>query len=255
MYATSLSVPLPYTFSNTPIKFKAAHSTSAINNNVTRNCKAAMQDIKFSVPVVPLSYFKKNLLPSLHDQLDIASVVNKLWKAGTIRVFRALDTKASSKESPNAKGRWKLFPVDPSDSLDIKLEDRVFRPFARLAESVAKQEKAFSHEIGMDLEPEQMVKFVCNPNMASDFIDRYKSSKPDSYGVLVEHSVDTDDEKAPHWDDVVVPGEFKMRKRDADFNDNNAKMIWSLHRVMRETVYRRFVFGYTIEDADMRLWF
>ncbi|KAI0085289.1 hypothetical protein BDY19DRAFT_996840 [Irpex rosettiformis] len=231
------------------LPLRAAQTTQEICNDDFKDPKAAMQDTKFSVPVVPLSYFKENLLPPLHDQLDIASVIDNLWKSG---IVRANNIQVDSKELQ--KGRWRLFPDDPSSSKDFK-EDRVFRPFARLAESVAKQAKALSHEIGMDFEPKQTVKFVCNPNMAPDFIDRYKSSKPDSYGVLIERSVDTDDEKAPHWDDVVVPGEFKMRKRDADFNDNNAKMIWSLHHAMRETVYRRFVFGYTIEDTDMRLWF
>lgn len=31
--------------------------------------------------------------------------------------------------------------------------------------------------------------------------------------------------------------------------------MWSLTHGMRETVNRRFMFGYTIEDANMRLWF
>lgn len=31
--------------------------------------------------------------------------------------------------------------------------------------------------------------------------------------------------------------------------------MWSMNHVMRESLRRRFVFGYTIEDTIMRLWF
>lgn len=31
--------------------------------------------------------------------------------------------------------------------------------------------------------------------------------------------------------------------------------MWSLNHVMRESMRRRFVFGYTIENVKMRLWF
>ncbi|KAI0085288.1 hypothetical protein BDY19DRAFT_909100 [Irpex rosettiformis] len=235
--------------SNTPIKLKAAHTTSAISNNVTDGRNAAMQDTKFSVPLLPLSYFKENLLPPLHDQLDVDVVCDKLWEADAIRTF-VINVGKEEVETD----RWVLFKDYPSKTLDFK-EDRVFQPFAQLADKVAKQALALLYECKVDPEPEQMVKFLCNPTMAPESTNRHNAAKPDSYGVLVERSVDTGDEKAPHWDDVVVPGEFKKRDRDSDFNDNNAKIIWSLHHAMRETVYRRFIFGYTIEDTDMRLWF
>ena len=32
-------------------------------------------------------------------------------------------------------------------------------------------------------------------------------------------------------------------------------MIWSMNHVMRDDVRRRFTFGYTIENTQMRLWF
>src|ERR1700691_1211453 len=36
---------------------------------------------------------------------------------------------------------------------------------------------------------------------------------------------------------------------------NVRKILWSLQHVMRSDVCRRFTFGFTIEDADMRIWF
>ena len=32
-------------------------------------------------------------------------------------------------------------------------------------------------------------------------------------------------------------------------------MIWSLHNIMREDPLRRFTFGITVEDTDMRVWY
>ncbi|KAI0089527.1 hypothetical protein BDY19DRAFT_993119 [Irpex rosettiformis] len=235
--------------SNTPVKFKAAHTTSAISNNVEDGRNAIMTDIDLKVPLVPLSYFKDYLLPPLHDQLDVATVVGKLRQA---KAIYDPESEEGSDEIPES--RWTLFPDDPAASYDFK-EDRVFSPFARLAKAVAKQAKTLFHERGVDPEPEQTVTFLCNPTMTPESTNRHNTSKPDSYGVLVERCVDTDEGKAPHWDDIVVPGEKKKRSRVADSNDNNAKLLWSLHHAMRETVYRRFMFGYTIEDTKMRLWF
>ncbi|KAI0089640.1 hypothetical protein BDY19DRAFT_993215 [Irpex rosettiformis] len=67
------------------LPLRAAQTTTAICNDDVKDPKATMLDTKFSVPVVPLSYFKENLLPPLHDQLDIVSIVDNLWKSGVIR--------------------------------------------------------------------------------------------------------------------------------------------------------------------------
>ncbi|KAI0086804.1 hypothetical protein BDY19DRAFT_1074371 [Irpex rosettiformis] len=232
------------------LPLRVSHTTSAVSNNLDDCRNSFMKDVALSVPLVPLSYFKDHLLPPLHDQLDISAIVDRLWKAKDIYKPDAED---GSTETP--KKRWTLFPADPVASKKFK-EDAVFSPFAQLANVVAKQAKSLFYELGVDPAPEQTVTFLCNPTMTPESTNRHNSSKPDSYGVLVERSVDTGDEKkAPHWDDIVVPGEKKKRSRAADFNDNSAKLLWSLHHAMRETVYRRFIFGYTIENTQMRLWF
>ena len=33
------------------------------------------------------------------------------------------------------------------------------------------------------------------------------------------------------------------------------KILWSMNHIMREDVRRRFVIGFTSEDATMRFWF
>ena len=38
-------------------------------------------------------------------------------------------------------------------------------------------------------------------------------------------------------------------------SQNRIKMLWSLAYILREDPRRRFVFGFTIEDVSMRLWF
>ncbi|KAI0086803.1 hypothetical protein BDY19DRAFT_995547 [Irpex rosettiformis] len=232
-------------------KIKVPHTTSAISDDLDDCHEVFMTDINLKVPLVPLSYFKDHLLPPLHDQLDVAAIVDRLWKAKAI-----YEPDAEDDSMETSKKRWTLFPTDPVASKKFK-EDAVFSPFAQLADAVAKQANSLFHELGVDPVPEQTVTFLCNPTMTPESTNRQNSSKPDSYGVLIKRSVDTGDEKlkAPHWDDIAVPGEKKKHSRAADFNDNNAKLLWSLHHAMRETVYRRFIFGYTIENTQMRLWF
>ncbi|KAG1808933.1 uncharacterized protein BJ212DRAFT_1381557 [Suillus subaureus] len=78
----------------------------------------------------------------------------------------------------------------------------------------------------------------------------YNTSQPDGY--LVRASNQT----APrmHWFDIAVPFEFKKERDARALRDNEHKIIWSLHNIMREDPCRRFAFGITIEDTQLRLW-
>jgi hypothetical protein len=75
-----------------------------------------------------------------------------------------------------------------------------------------------------------------------------------------------------HWEDIVLPCEFKLDQKDYEdvspfgdssrqlvmsvhFYQNVCKVIWSAHHIMRTDPCRRFTFGITVEDSQMRLWF
>ena len=192
---------------NTPIRDKCVTSVQGVVNKLDKNRNAVMKDTNFSVPLVPLSYFFDRLLPPLHDGFDVAAIVEKLQDVGHI---------------DPVKGHWKVFPEQPSSS---KLpEDMVFKPFAKLASLVFTQAKAvFRKSRGSKTPlPTQTVEFFCNPLMMPKSTNRPSTSKPDSYGVLTDRTVPgfTGSRKtAPHWDDIVIPGEKKKNNLNADFND------------------------------------
>jgi hypothetical protein len=93
------------------------------------------------------------------------------------------------------------------------------------------------------------VSYLSNPNQ-TPISERQNTSRPDGY--LVRASNQT----APrtHWFDIAVPFEFKKERDVKALRDNEHKIIWSLHNIMREDPCRRFAFGITIEDTQLRLW-
>ncbi|KAG9308919.1 hypothetical protein JVU11DRAFT_11379 [Chiua virens] len=78
---------------------------------------------------------------------------------------------------------------------------------------------------------------------------RQNTSRPDAY--IERHGIKRKD---VHWFDIAIPFEFKKTDNSTERLDNEGKMIWSLHNIMREDPLRRFVFGITVEDMNMRLW-
>ncbi|KAG1771178.1 hypothetical protein EV702DRAFT_1270925 [Suillus placidus] len=75
---------------------------------------------------------------------------------------------------------------------------------------------------------------------------RNNTSRPDAYLVR------DDKQTAPrtHWFDIAVPFEFKKERNTETLRDDEQKIIWSLHNIMREDPCRRFAFGFTIEDTN-----
>ncbi|KAI0797254.1 hypothetical protein BC629DRAFT_1502565 [Irpex lacteus] len=213
------------------------HSTTseAINGQLEQSRQAVRKDANLSVPLVPVSYFKKSLLPRLRMGLDADKVVDKLRDVGHI----------------TPKGRLKVFKQSPSQTPGT--EDSVFKSFGKVTGYVATQARHLLRKAKTNTK--HTAEFCCNPTMTPQSTNRHSTSKPDSYGVLVARTVCNTPKNAPHWDDIVVAGEKKKKDTIADVNDNNEKILWSLHHAMRETVQRRFMFGYTIEDEMMRLWF
>ncbi|KAF9236609.1 hypothetical protein BU15DRAFT_76812 [Melanogaster broomeanus] len=86
---------------------------------------------------------------------------------------------------------------------------------------------------------------------------RNNSSRPDAYLLLKDKKskfMSTTDDK-DHWDDIAVSFEFKKGSSEGDRTDDEKKIIWNLHSIMREDPCRRSSFGVTIENTQVRLWF
>ncbi|KAG1880979.1 hypothetical protein F4604DRAFT_1619960 [Suillus subluteus] len=93
------------------------------------------------------------------------------------------------------------------------------------------------------------VSYLSNPNQ-TPLSERHNTFRPDGY--LLRAS----DQTAPRmpWFDIAVPFEFKKERDAKALRDNEHKIIWSIHNIMREDPCRRFAFGITIEITQLRLW-
>ncbi|KAI0342412.1 hypothetical protein BDW22DRAFT_1357756 [Trametopsis cervina] len=235
---------------NCCIPSRCAQTLPAVFGGLDSARDAVMTDAGSRIPQVPFDYFRHNLLPPLHPTLDVGRIIEELRKNGTIKDIVHGDTTES---------RWASFPVDPADSKAS--ENKTFAPFADIADAVAKA--AFDTQVKKKKERKgkktktfpltQRTTFVCNPNRTPPSTNRSNSSMPDGYALLTKPLVPRRD--ITHWDNIVIAGEKKKHSTSKDINDNNRKIQWSMNHSMRETVQRRFVFGYTIENASMRLWF
>ncbi|KAG1886859.1 uncharacterized protein F5891DRAFT_1081400 [Suillus fuscotomentosus] len=122
--------------------------------------------------------------------------------------------------------RWTDF-IPPATSKVS--EENAFKPLGRIIAEILAEV------------PKSGVSFLANPNV-SPLSQRNNTSRPDGYLPKI------------HWFDIAVPFEFKKAQDRESFQDDEQKIIWSLHSIMREDLRHRFAFGITMEDTQLRLW-
>ncbi|KAG2353907.1 hypothetical protein BDR07DRAFT_1307859 [Suillus spraguei] len=130
--------------------------------------------------------------------------------------------------------RWTDF-TPPAISKES--EENAFKPLGRIIAEILAEV------------PDHGVSFLANPN-GTPLSERNNTSRPDGYLVLSNEKP----EPKIHWFDIAVPFEFKKGRNIESLRDDEEKIIWSLHNIMREDPLRRFAFGITIEDTQLRLW-
>ncbi|KIP04125.1 hypothetical protein PHLGIDRAFT_494333 [Phlebiopsis gigantea 11061_1 CR5-6] len=180
------------------------------------------------VPQLPVDFFlgPKGILPPLHPDLDIPTVVAKL--------------KATKDLVINSDGgRWATYARDPSQYDEH--EDVVFKYIAEITAAVQN-----ASGIGSS----STLEFKCNPSLSPSSSTRTNDTKPDCYGLLKGARTNVVNGN-PYWVDIAVPGEFKKNTA----NSNWEQTLWSLNYIMQEDAERRFVFAFSIEDTKMRVWF
>ncbi|KAG2138992.1 hypothetical protein DEU56DRAFT_801200, partial [Suillus clintonianus] len=121
--------------------------------------------------------------------------------------------------------RWTDF-TPPATSKGSK--ENVFEPLGRIIAEILEEV------------PHRGVSFLANPN-GTPLSQCNNTSTPDGYLPKI------------HWFDIAVPFEFK-KEDTRSLRDDEEKIVWSLHSIMREDLLRRFVFGITMEDTQLRLW-
>ncbi|KIP06421.1 hypothetical protein PHLGIDRAFT_118977, partial [Phlebiopsis gigantea 11061_1 CR5-6] len=125
----------------------------------------------------------------------------------------------------------------------LQHEDEVLAVWPRIIDEIIEAS-------GVD-RSEATLTFECNPSGIIHWYSRNNHSRPDCVGRLSSASGDFYERQ---WTDVAVPGEFKKANTLDGLRDDTTKVIRSMRHIMREDPRRRFVFGFTIEQCQMRLW-
>ncbi|KAF8579528.1 hypothetical protein K439DRAFT_1359391 [Ramaria rubella] len=180
---------------------------------------AVLEDLG-PIPILPIT-----LLPDLLPQIgsDITVQLKKI------------------KELHSLNGRWKLWPADPANTTG--LEDYVFQALPLLFGSVVKS-----------CETKPTAKLINNPAKTPDST-RSNTSRPDGY-FLRQPAIFAQEKQLSHdsWEDIAIPLEYKKGSQTPDRSDNERKIIWSMHHILRNDPCRRFTYGITIENTEMRVW-
>ncbi|KAI9568135.1 hypothetical protein HD554DRAFT_2022465 [Boletus coccyginus] len=215
IHKSNLSLP-PDTF---PLP-RHTSSSDYRTGNLTLGRLAVLADLKRCLQVPFLTLLRcLGTLPSsqkLHD----------------LRHHLIHDARLLSEDGPRL--RWSHFAPSSKSSAS---EEISFRPLASIASDILAQV------------PNSRLSYLANPNQ-TPISQRNNTSRPDAYLVLAHKA----DAPRVHWFDVAVPFEFKKFRDPDAVRDDEHKIIWSLHTIMREDPCRRFAFGITIEASHLRLW-
>ncbi|CUA75235.1 Ras GTPase-activating-like protein IQGAP1 [Mus musculus] [Rhizoctonia solani] len=143
-------------------------------------------------------------------------------------------------ENPETNNpRWRCLPQDPRDSEG--LEDQRFRFFEVIARAIEE-----SHA------PEGKEWVALNiTGQVTPVGFRYNTSRPDGFMYFKRES-STD---PVGWSDIIMPMEFKSKDEEGKMIDDYAKLVWSMHHIMRTDPRRRCVYGLTCENTKARLWY
>ncbi|KAF9241208.1 hypothetical protein BU15DRAFT_45238 [Melanogaster broomeanus] len=233
MERTPSPSPSPPTVATAPDTIPRPRQTSAHpyrTGDLTYGRDAVLRDLQ-SIYTVDHSYFKKAILPPLSEAIKIESIKSSLT--------------ASKKVTP--AGRWAAFDVDPK--VDGNNEDTVFGRLISVFQDIV-------NEARISIQCDPTLEMLNKPSVAPQS-PRTNSSRPDAYLRMVnKKSVSlSSDTKKDSWDDIAVSFEFKKGASEADRIDNERKIIWNMHHIMRSDPCRRATFGITIENTNTRLWF
>ncbi|QRW08729.1 kinase domain protein [Ceratobasidium sp. AG-Ba] len=137
-------------------------------------------------------------------------------------------------------GRWSCLAMDPKRNSSHETKTYSF---------IADIFKSIVSAAGLPT----LVECVINGNTVPLSQGRNNSSRPDGYLQLSNKTFPF--ASGDSWADIVMPMEFKKSPDARWLNDNHSKVQWSMHHTMRNDPRRRFVFGLTVSDTKMRLWF
>ncbi|KAI5981469.1 hypothetical protein EDC04DRAFT_2916514 [Pisolithus marmoratus] len=185
------------------------------------------------IPSVSLDYFKSAALPPLHEQIDVGKIKESLQRDADVW--------------SQASNQWAGFAKEPKDS-ELS-EDMTFKPLSNVFDAVVRGAATAANT-------QAKLRFVSRPS-ESPLSERSNATRPDAYLLLVKKkSIDAQvnkdhvkDSNINSWDDIVVSLEFKKGNGNVERKDDDKKIVWSLHHIMRSDPCRRATFGVTLENT------
>ncbi|THG92913.1 hypothetical protein EW026_g8162 [Hermanssonia centrifuga] len=217
--------PEPRTVTETPHLSRLGLYTLQSGVGLEDKRSVVCEEAGRSVRLVTVDYFLKAVAPRLRPEINVDVVLQKLRDHGDI-----------------VGDRWAHFLSDPGESHEH--ENVTFKPLEKLIQTIVDATKCGS------VLP--TLKLVNNPYACPESSLRNNSSRPDSYAILTLDRSGSQDR--PLWIDIGGTGEYKKGDTEKDKVDNARKIMWSMHHCMANDPRRRFTFGWTIENTEMRLW-
>ncbi|KAI6016909.1 hypothetical protein BKA83DRAFT_4329447 [Pisolithus microcarpus] len=202
------------------------------SGNLRFSSKAVLRDLG-EIPSVSLDYFESHALPPLPQGVDVTEIKESLRHA------------AVWSKGPR---RWAVFKRNPKKS--TKSEDEAFNPLSQVFDAVI-------HEARQTIGNRETTLIYASRPTKLPTSERSNSTRPDAFLLLREKKSidDKTDTSNDSWNDIAVSFEFKKGTGEEDRKDDEKKVIWSLHHIMRSDPCRRSTLGVTIEDTQMRFWF
>ncbi|KAI5115744.1 hypothetical protein M0805_002822 [Coniferiporia weirii] len=232
--SASLNAPAlhPSWFEDTPARARSVDEHAYRNGTLDEKRAAILSDLGQSIPEVDLDFFTNNVLPPLRDGFNVDEIVTSLESEEIIK-----------------GGRWKWFEEDPMRKESTETE--AFKPVVDIFESIVRAANGKSHG------HEQTLALRMAPN-SIPVSERLNRTRPDGYMILkeAEDKFGSNEKARRSWYDLALTLEVKKDGTDPlERDDNVSKQIYSMQHTMSIDPCRRFAFGITIENANMRLWF
>ncbi|KAF7790438.1 hypothetical protein EIP86_001393 [Pleurotus ostreatoroseus] len=212
------------TLVETPATGRLTYSLNFLHGTLPIRKAGLCKDLNSVAREVTLEHYLENVSPTLREGVVPDRVVEKLTDAGTIKD--------------------KCFTTFNAQPKHISgHEDDVFKDgFQKMVNAII--EAATSDDIVPTM------KFFHNGRRVPKSKVANNATRPDSYSILVE-SVG----KPLFWIDLGLPGEAKKYDTECKRLENEEQEAWNLYMCMLEDPRRERVFGFTVENTQMRLWY
>ncbi|KAJ3734977.1 hypothetical protein DFJ43DRAFT_1151620 [Lentinula guzmanii] len=216
----------------------ASHSDSSTKSKRVRcqlDCRreTVIADLGNMVPEVDLDWFFENLLPPLPKGIDISTVIKQLQELGAI-----------------TEDGWAGFSCDPK--AERRHEDIVFAQLGPVFQAILDAVKELHPSL------QQTFTLLFQPTRLP-LSERGRSTKPDNCWVSVEdfENIMKDPTRFYTWYTIAGPAEDKRLAESSreQRNKNVAQIIYNLQQIMSLDPCRRFTFGTTMQNRQMRVWF